>query len=395
MNDHLNQLQPEEKLLLSLCRIGFSEEQRSEIRNLAVEVRKWDYFTDLANRNGVIALCRSNISDTRIGNYIPERYEGTMHTAYLKNIARNSFIFSRLKEVISLAAEEGIKVVLLKGTALEKTVYGNSGLRQMTDIDLLVKQEDAIRLRNKLLNNDFESAPLISPLFEKHTFPYGKHLPEMYRNGISVELHFRLFDEPGNSVTEAMFRNAYSLQDDKGMFIPDPMLFFLYLVKHLDDHEKEGTSQLRLYADLEAMLSSHPEIINSKLIEKSQQVNLEAALYEKLQILETFWETSLPEWLSVDINNSNHGPDTEKFAWFFRHADEGDPHPKAQRLFKPLSGIPGIFNKILFLAGYIFPSVSYMKYYYKCKTKSGAILYYPVRWAEVFFIHIKALKIKT
>ncbi len=295
MNDPQNRLLPEEKLIISLCHLSFSEEHRSEIRDQGSGVKDWDRFIDLANRNGVIALCRQNITEAGIDKLIPSGCLGTLHSAYLKSLARNTFLYSQLAEVISLAKEEGIKVVLLKGAALEKTVYGNTGLRQMTDIDLLVRQEDAIRLRKKLLNNGFESAPLISPLFEKHIFPYGKHLPEMYRNGISVELHFRLFEDPGNPLTREMFDTAHKLENENEIYIPDPLLFFLYLIKHLDEHEKEGTSQLRLYTDLAVMLSCYRgKIINDQLIEKAHQANLEAALFEKLQILEIFWGIKFP-----------------------------------------------------------------------------------------------------
>ena len=37
----------------------------------------------------------------------------------------------------------GIKHILLKGMALEHTLYGSKGLRQMTDCDILIKSEEA------------------------------------------------------------------------------------------------------------------------------------------------------------------------------------------------------------------------------------------------------------
>ncbi len=70
----------------------------------------------------------------------------------------------------------------------------------------------------------------------------------------------------------------------------------------------------------------------------------------------------------------------EKFLRFFRHADEDEPHPGPQKLFRPLGELTRISDKILFLAGYVFPSVSYMKYKYGARSKFGAVMYYPVRW---------------
>lgn len=138
-----------------------------------------------------------------------------------------------------------------------------------------MRQEEAISLRNKLRRNGFTSAPVISPIIERRNLPHGKHLPEMYKNGTSVEVHFKLFEQKGNSLTEEMLINAYDLQDESNIYYPEPQIFFLYLVKHLDEHEKEGTSQIRLYTDLAELLSHHSGIIiNRQLINKANSAML-------------------------------------------------------------------------------------------------------------------------
>ncbi len=188
-----HQLTAEEKLLISLCRLNFNEEQKSEIRDLMKEVKDWDHFVNLSNEHGIVALCWYNINETGNSNNLPERQLEILHLAYLKNLTRNTFLFNQLKEIVSLSKNEKIKIVLLKGLALEKTVYGNKGLRQMNDIDILVRQDKAASLRRILLKNGYKSAPLVSSFHENIMPAYGKHLPEMYKNGISTEIHFKLF----------------------------------------------------------------------------------------------------------------------------------------------------------------------------------------------------------
>ena len=114
-----------------------------------------------------------------------------MHSAYLKNLSRNTFLYNQLEEIDSLAEKENIKIVLLKGAALEKTLYGNKGLRQMSDIDILVGHDKAALLRRILLKTDLNLAPLVSRFSRKNNAGFGKHLPEMYKNGIAVEIHFK------------------------------------------------------------------------------------------------------------------------------------------------------------------------------------------------------------
>ena len=315
MTDPTAQLTAEEKLLLSLCRLEFSEEKKAEIGDLMKEVKDWDHFVDLSNKHGVIALCWYNITETGNKNNVPTRQLEILHSAYMKSLTRNTFLFNHLTELVSLAKEKGIKIVLLKGLALEKTVYGNKGLRQMSDIDILVRQDEASSLRRILLKNGFESAPLVSSLHEKIMPAYGKHLPEMYKNGIAVEIHFKLFDEKGNSLTEEFFDTGHNLSgNETNVFYPDPQLFFLYLVKHLEKHEKSGYFQLRLYTDLVILLSVHSDqILNESLFEYALQANLEIVLAEKLNLIQLYWSISLPEPVKSFTEKLNPPPGSVKF----------------------------------------------------------------------------------
>ena len=153
MEESLKPLTPEERLLITLCRISLTEKQKREIGNLIKEIRDWDNFVRMSNEHGVIALCWYNINRLGKNNKIPYKISEILHSAYLKNLTRNAFLFKQLDEVALLATKYGIRIVLLKGLALEKTVYGNRGLRQMTDIDILVRKEDAALMRKILLQD--------------------------------------------------------------------------------------------------------------------------------------------------------------------------------------------------------------------------------------------------
>ncbi len=384
MNDLLPNLSPEEKLLLSLCRLEFSDEQKAEIRELMKEVKDWDRFVKLSNDHGIIALCWYNIKETGNSNNVPGRQLGIMHSAYLKNLSRNTFLYNQLEEIDSLAEKENIKIVLLKGAVLEKTVYGNKGLRQMSDIDILVSPDKAALLRRILLKDGFESAPLVSSFHEKIMPAYGKHLPEMYKNGIAVEIHFKLFDQKRNSLTEEFLNKAVRVSDaGTSLHYPEPQLLFLYLIKHLNKHEKSGYFQLRLYTDLALLLSVHSDqIINERLFEYAIQASLEIVLREKLKLLQLYWGISLSEPVKSFIEKLNPQPISVKFKESLRCPKNDQQEEEKESLFKLLNNVPGIKNRILLIFGHIFPSVAYLKYRYKIKTTIGAVLYYPVRWVK-------------
>ena len=111
----------------------------------------------------------------------------------MHSLSRNTFNTESMSEVLHLMNESGIKTVLLKGLALELTVYGNAGLRQMSDVDILISRNQSMRARQILINNGYISLPVKS-IFHKPIIAYmGKHLPSLIKNGTSVEIHHELF----------------------------------------------------------------------------------------------------------------------------------------------------------------------------------------------------------
>jgi hypothetical protein len=386
MTDSFNQLLPEERLLLALCSSQRSESQSAEIFSLVKQVTDWDRFVTLVNKHGIIALCWYTLDKLGYGNTVPTVCIEKMHHAYLKSVARNTQIYKLLDEVLSVASKGHIRVVLLKGLALERTVYGNKGVRQMTDLDILVRREDAVRLRNLMLENGFESMPMYSPLHERIVPSYGKHLPEMYKKGLSVEIHFRLFEDKNNSLTEKFIHEAViPFPDNADTFIPDPQFHLLFLIKHLALHESEGYSQLRLYADLLYLLSGKGSaILNESLFILSKKAGIENALSERLLLLNTFFGVELPSNMVLDGALTDREKITDKFIYFLRHPAEIEDKQEQEGILKPLKLMDKTAEKFLFILGSLFPSISFMKYRYKVSSGFIAFLFYPIRLFSLF-----------
>ena len=163
-----------------------------------------------------------------------------------------------------------------------------------------MKWINAILLRNILLKNGFKSLPLISPLHEKILTLFEDVICRpMEKNGIFVEIHVKLFEQEGNSLTEELFNTAYKIIEiETEIFYPQLQIFFLYLVKHLNRHEKTKDLQLKSFTDLVELLRQYPDqILNKQLFNLAREADLVTALVEKLRLLEIFWDISFPEWV--------------------------------------------------------------------------------------------------
>lgn len=381
MNHPADILTHQERVLLLLCRPDLSDEEICSLKRYLNEISSWQAMLHIINDHGIIALAWHNLNKYGLIEIFPSAEREMMHKAYLKNIARNTAIFSLFDEVANIALKNEIKIIPIKGLLLEKTVYGNIGLRQMEDLDILVSPEDAMKMRNSLISQGFRTIPYISPLHSFFLHSYGKHMPEMYRNGLNVEIHFRLFRDRHNSFTREMIsRSIQQLPGGNSVTYSPPLVYhFIYLVKHLRWHEKTGNSQLRLYCDLLFLIARHgKEILSDELfslakqLEMENELNIILALLEKYFNIQTVRISSIPEY------------EYDKFIKFLPHPKFNPPEERTGTFTEQVENIEGIHHKVLFSLGMLFPSLTFMKWRYNTGTKLKALLFYPKRWFDFF-----------
>jgi hypothetical protein len=381
-------IRDEESLLLELCRLEFSEEQLHRIRSIIPTITDWNYFRNLANEHGVSALVWNNLEKYQLHSGLPEEIVSFLRCALMRSLSRNTFNTESMGEVLRLLNKENIKTVILKGLALENSVYGNKGLRQMSDVDILINREECIKARKILISNGYDSLPVKSFFHKQIMSYYGKHLPSLIKKGTSVEIHHELFGERKSILTKILYDTSYEaeLKGEKAWF-PQPQIFFLYLVRHLFVHEMNNESQLRLYTDLVVLIEKYNnEILDYNLLKCASEAGMSDMLAWHLEALRDLWGINFPEWLNDFIDKSHNQDFINKFFFFLRSPKGNPPGDKARFYRYVIKDIPGFHRKILFVLGDLFPSVSFMKNRYKCKSTWRVLFYYPHRLGKVLWL---------
>lgn len=378
----------EESLLIGLCRLEFSSEQAGKLRTLASGIKKWKYLADLANAHGVAALVYHNLEKLGIIQYVSQDVEDFLRNALMMSMSRNAYHLNEMNEVLKILNNAGIKTILLKGLALEITVYGNTGLRQMTDVDILIRREDCLKARDLLIAKGFSSLPVKSPLHKIILTHTGKHLPSLIKNGFSVEIHHELFGSGKSSLTNMLYDKSVEYQiNSERAFIPDAQIFFLYLVRHLFLHEKNNESQLRLYTDLVVLIEKFGDIIiNTDLLLLAETGGMSNTLFCKLESLRNMWGMLFPGWLNELIDREHDQVNRDKFIFFLRSPKNNPVIDKAWLYRYNIREIPGIHRKLIYILGDLFPSISFMKKRYKCRNGWKALFYYPHRLGKLWYL---------
>ena len=317
-------------LLLLLCQYPYDEKNRETLSKLIGEVQDWNEMVKLINAHGIIALAAYNIKEAGLEKKIPGDAMAFLENGYMQSIVRNAWLTERWKEVNTILINAGIKHILLKGMALEHTLYGSMGLRQMNDNDIFIKHEESLKAWQLLQHEGFTIEHYKSPLFKKIMFDFGQHLPALYKNGYAVEIH--------NNLIDSRFKNEKNKYDPFSdaveisiggikAFILSKEMQTTHLITHFEHHAISGDWQLRLYADI-------------MLLDKSKSI-------------------VIPDRFISDPMQSNR-KEFRKAAYKVRIRSI---HPK---------------HRLRFLLGDTFPSISWMKKRYKCNGFK-VFLYYPLR----------------
>jgi hypothetical protein len=382
------QISDEENLLVCLCRLEFSADKLKELDTLISEIRDWDYFKTLANAHGVSALVCHNLEIHNLLQRIPGLVVNYLRNSLMMSLTRNTFNTESIRAALHLLNGENIRTVILKGMALENSVYGNSGLRQMSDIDILIDREECLRARDLLTANGYVSLPLKS-LFHKLILPYsGKHLPSLLKNGTSVEIHHDLFGGRNNNLTRVLYESSYEteIKGEKAWF-PEPQIFFLYLVKHLWLHEMSNESQLRLYTDLIVLIEKYrEEILNEELLKLAAGAEMSEILAAHLRPLRDICGISFPVWLSKFTESLSDEGSLERFIFFLGSPKDNPAIEKSDVYRQIIKDIPGFHRKFLYILGDIFPTFTFMKNRYRCENTWKVLMYYPHRLGKITWL---------
>jgi len=380
------------QLLLLLCNDGFTEDQKAMVKRMASEITDWEEFSDLAIDNGVAAVVNVNIGECGITELIPQKVQNKLEALKNKTLVRVTFISAEATEITKLLEAEGIKMVLLKGLALEYTVYGGRGLRQMNDADVLITPDKAFVAWHLLQREGFIARPLKSPLYKRISMCIGNHLPELHRNGISLDIHHRLFQKQGKALAQRGIEEAQKIEiSGTTCFVLPPRIAFLSMIKHIQKHGIKGEFQVRLYLDLFLMLKyKSEEILGKDLLSEAEEACISKDLSATLYILSTYWDIDIPEIYFPSLSDSEKKKYLSAFMKGLNNPGKIDPERNRDIYEYNLKSVEGAVNKLIFFAGDVFPSVSFMMERYNKKNLVAILPYYLIRTGKVFWF-IRAL----
>src|SRR2546421_2580085 len=293
----------EARLLIACARTNLDSEALGQINSLLHEKLDWDYVCRKAYQHGVLPLLyRSLLSCQK--EIVPERVHSYLRDSFQENVRFNLCRTRELLKLLRLCEAKGIPTLPFKGPLLAVQAYGDLGLRQFSDLDILVTRADLPKVQDLLLADGYRLAlPLkgikrIVPALDRRK---DQIFVKDDTSKIVIELHWRLtdkyFDFPLDMKRLWQRLVPVSLAGSivRGLPLED---LILYLCMHGTRHSWE---RLAWICDVAELIRVHPEIDWDSLMNRARTLGNERSLSLGLFLASDLLGASLPEEVSARI----------------------------------------------------------------------------------------------
>jgi Uncharacterised nucleotidyltransferase len=227
------------------------------IERLAAGPMRWDVFLGLVQLERAAAVVWRRLRRLVQDRMPAELFDGLGRAAVMQDI-RMTMMGMRLDQTLAALAAARIPVLLLKGAALGKTVYGSLPRRPMLDLDLLVLEAQLDRAREVVLEAGWEAGPLEG---ERDFYRDHYHLPPYFDKGgadFSLELHNGLFfrGHPFNFDVGELWERSIPLDGTPQVRVPATTDMVLHLALHFAWSHTMRSATWRTLRDLRTLEES-------------------------------------------------------------------------------------------------------------------------------------------
>jgi hypothetical protein len=308
--------------------------------------------------------------------FVPLDARNRLREAYRNVATINTSLFLDAAKIIKSLAGNQLPVIALKGLAVAKNIYGDIALRPMSDIDLLVKEEDLVRAGRILLTLGYKQyCPAWESTLKIKTF---KHLqPFTNKNGAIIELHWNIVDpdSPIKVDLDGLWARACLIKvDDVEVHALSLEDLFLHLSIHACSHLQTGFGLIPL-CDLAGLMKTSADGIDWQIvIERAAHWGGHKCVYLMLLLVRELLGAAPPDEIMSAIK-----PDDYQSVFF----DEGlkeildvDESSSGQIIalkigqFSRIRNVKGIRGKVSALLERAFPPKEHLAHIYPVPVSS-------------------------
>lgn len=296
INSSLILSKPEIALLLCCARSKIDEPTKNKIKYLIAQDIDWNFLLEIAKRHKLLPLLHYHLNNIAL-KFITPKVSNSFRNSFQTNIQRNLLLTSELLKILNIFKKYQIIAIPLKGPVLATYAYGNFGLRNMADLDIVVEKSQFENAKNLLLESGYQE-DINNDLENKQQGSYIN-----LTSAISVDLHYNF--SPKNSAvtveTDSFFENLQSISiagNQIHIFSTENLILYLCL-----EGGKEYWRTINRLCDL-AELIKNQNFDWDLLIKRAKNLDKERVLFLGLFLIKEILDVSIPSniWQLIETN---------------------------------------------------------------------------------------------
>lgn len=143
-------------LFIQFCQLAITDTAHFPTKNELQEI-DWEGLIQLAKIHQVRPLLYKALLGWEHRELIPLWVSDELQAFQIQQIAKCLDHTKELSQLIQLFATQGIEIIPIKGVLLAKAIYGNWSMREMSDIDFMIKLEDLETIGELLKARGYEA----------------------------------------------------------------------------------------------------------------------------------------------------------------------------------------------------------------------------------------------
>jgi hypothetical protein len=185
-------LRPEDALLLCCARTSVDSDTARRIRTLVREALDWEYLIRTASAHSITPLFSHSLNNT-CPDAAPKPTLDQLQRYLRVHSLNNLFLMRELIRLLDALEKIGVSAIPWKGPVLAAMAYGNVALRQFGDLDILVRERDAMIAKDLLLSSGYRLL-YGGTAEQEEAFHSVRKVCELVRedNRVVVELHWAI-----------------------------------------------------------------------------------------------------------------------------------------------------------------------------------------------------------
>jgi hypothetical protein len=289
-------LTPEDKLILSCVKIQPTPVELEQINSLIPLIRDWEYLAANIIERGIGPLLFKKLPLLSNNVLIPTDVQTKLQQAYYRTMSRSMVLYEHFRKITEAFALHNIQVIALKGIYLSEWLYQDIGLRQFSDIDILVKKEDGERCLSILAGLGYTPESENESEFEKKLDIV--HYTPMVLSGVAVEVHIKLHQgiEKYDLNVGSLWKNAVPATiNTNDVLVLNINDLLIHLCIHLDRHFHQGHVQFTGFNDITNLIGKQGGTFNwSEFIAACRSYNCEEVVFTYIILVNKYMHALVP-----------------------------------------------------------------------------------------------------